>query len=140
MSSVEEDITALLQNASGILGRPPAAAVADAVKETNALFLAMNDSFVTICGEIAGAVSQSALRVAFSRPDKVMRIFFEVAPGRVHRKLIHDALSSFKLSARLTSFMISTDDPRDALKNYKRTVIQSLAAAVMRKKDQALVD
>ena len=36
--------------------------------------------------------------------------------------------------------MKSTSDPREALLNYKRAVIQSLAAAVRRKQEQALVD
>ena len=87
-----------------------------------------------------GAVSQSALRVAFGRLDRVTRIFFEVDPADVHEKALHDALSSFKLSVRFTSFMKSTSDPREALVNYKRAVIQSLAAAVRREQEQALVD
>ena len=123
-----------------MLGTTNEEVVANAVKEANALFQASHDSFEAICAEIEGAVSQAALRVAFGRLDRVTRIFFEVDTADVHGKALHDALSSFKLSVRLTSFMKSTSDPREALLNYKRAVIQSLAAAVKRKQEQALVD
>ena len=140
MSLVDREVDALLQDASEMMGTPNEEVVANAVKEIDALFQASHDSFEAICAEIEGAVSQSALRVAFGRLDRVTRIFFEVASGDVHGKAIHGALSTFRLSAKLTSFMISTTDPREALLHYKRSVIQSLAAAVNRKQEQALVD
>ena len=103
MSLVDREVDALLQDASEMMGTPNEEVVANAVKEIDALFQASHDSFEAICAEIEGAVSQSALRVAFGRLDRVTRIFFEVASGDVHGKAIHGALSTFKLSARLTS-------------------------------------
>ena len=135
--SVDQEISTLIQNASGAEARHPAEGVADALKEVNALFDAMGDSFQIICGEIEGAPSQSALKTAFGRLDKVMRIFFEVAPERMHGELIRDAVISLNLSDKLAGFMRSTTDPREALMSYKRDVFRSLATAFQRKKSQA---
>ena len=93
--SVEQDISDLIQAATGTQGGSAGEAITLATEEVGALFAATGDSFVDICGAIEGASSQPVLRVAFERLDKVMRIFYGVAPGTDSGTLIRGAVMSF---------------------------------------------
>ena len=98
------------------------------------------DSFVDICGAIEGASSQSVLRVAFERLDKVMRIFYGVAPGTDSGTLIRDAVMSFQLSDRLHRCFESSASPRMAITAYKEAILGDLVSSRQRRMTQASLD
>ena len=98
------------------------------------------DSFVDICGAIEGASSQPILRVAFERLDKVMRIFYGVAPGTDSGTLIRDAVMSFQLSDRLHRCFESSASPRMAITAYKEAILGDLVSSRQRRMTQASLD
>ena len=131
--SVEQDISDLIQAATGTQVGSAAEAVACATEEVGALFVATGDSFVDICGAIEGALSQPVLRVAFERLDKIMRIFYGVAPGTNSGTLIRDAVMSFQLSDRLLECFESSVSPRVAVTAYKEAILGGLVSSKQRK-------
>ena len=138
--SVEQDISDLIQAATGAQDGPAAEAVARAVKEVGTLFTATGDSFADICFAIECASTQPVLRVAFERLDKIMRIFYGVVPGTDNGNLICDAIMSFQLSERLLGFFESATAPREAITDYKKAILGDLVSSRQREKTQASLD
>ena len=101
----------MIQSATGAQGGTAVEAVARATEEVGALFNATDDSFKHICAAIESASRKETLRVAFDRLDKIMRIFYGVAPDTSCGSLIRKAVMSFQLSERLLGFFNSTPSP-----------------------------
>ena len=138
--SIEQEISDIIRDASGLGQVPPADAVANAVKEIKTLFKATNDSMVAICESIELATTRSQLLVAFARLDNVMRILFGVAPEKEHDHVIRDAVVNLEMGIRLKKAFVASTSPREAIINYKKAVLQDLAADMLRKKTQASLD
>ena len=91
----------LVQEAQGGGNEPIAGAITEAVEEVQRLLEATNDSLLAICTSIEGATTQDELRVAFTRLDKIVRIFVGVAPEKENDPQVREALSKLELSKRL---------------------------------------
>ena len=138
--SIEQEISEIIRDASGLGQVPAADAVADALKEINTLFNATDDSLVAICESIEHATTRSQLKVAFARLDNVMRILFGVAPEKEHEHVIRDAVVTLEMGIRLKKSFVASVSPRMAIIDYKKAVLQDLAAEMLRKKTQASLD
>ena len=138
--SIEQEISEIIRDASGLGQVPAADAVANALKEINTLFNATNDSLVAICESIEHATSRSQLQGAFTRLDNVIRIHFGVAPEKEHEHVIREAVVSLEMGIRLKKAFVASVSPREAILDYKKAVLQDLAAEMLRKKTQASLD
>ena len=114
--------------------------MANALKEIESIFIATDDSLEAICESIEQATTRSQLKLAFARLDSVMRILFGVVPEKEHEHVIRDAVMTLEMGSRLQRLFMSTASPRVAIVNYKKAVLQDLAADLRRKKTQASLD
>ena len=138
--SIEQEISGIIREASGLEKKPTTEAVANALKEIKTLFTATNDSLVAMCKSIEQATTRSQLQAAFGRLDGVMRILFGVAPDEEHGHIIRDAVVTLDMGTRLRTLLMSTAFPRTAIVNYKTEVLKDLAVGLLRKKTQATLD
>ena len=137
--SFDQEVSMLVQEAQG--GRIPIAGViADAVKEVQRLLEATNDSLLAICTSIEGATTQDELKVAFTRLDKIVRIFVGVAPKKEDDPQLREALSKLELSKRLLRSIQTGSSLRDGVLAYKRTIIKELASSKHQEVTQASLD
>ena len=138
--SIEQEITEIIREASGLEKKPATEAVAAALKEVKALLTATNESLVAICESIEQATTRSQLEAAFGRLDKIMRILFGVAPEKKDGHIIRDAMVTLDMGTRLRASLMATNSPREAIVNYKTEVLKILAAGLRHKRTQATLD
>ena len=138
--SLEQEVAKLVQEAHGDGEDSVAGAMAEALKEVHKLLEVTNDSLQAICASIEGAASQDDLRVAFTRLDKIVRIFLGIAPGNKDQLLVREALSKLQLSDRLLKSIRACTSPREGILAYKRSIIKDLALLRQRQDAQAILD
>ena len=138
--SLEQEVAKLVQEARGDGEESVAGALAEALKEVHRLLEVTGDSLQAICASIEGAASQDDLRTAFTRLDKIVRIFVGIAPGDKDQLLVREALSKLQLSDRLLKSIRACTSPRKGILAYKRSIIKDLALLRQRQDAQAILD
>ena len=111
-----------------------------ALVEATTLMKATNASVLELCLEVERAPSQAALRGAFRRFNRIVRMFTEAAPDDVHCQLVKEAFSSLTLSPRFSALLLSVDSVQQAVTEYKTAVLQELVVSLRRAELQESLD
>lgn len=84
-------------------------------------------SLVKICSSIEGAKNKNDLKMAFDLLNEIMWTMSLIAPLTEQNGIISLALKELQFSKKFESYLKSAPTPHQAIRDYKRAVVQELA-------------
>ena len=118
----------------------PAEAVALTVKEVQSLLDATDDSLQTICRRIEEASTRKDVKVALRHFNRMMKVFMGMVADDTWDHLIRQAVCDMGTSQKFQAALTSAASFREAVTDYKTTVVRDLGAALQRAREQADMD
>ena len=111
-----------------------------AVQEVGRCLQVTDDSFPKICRDIENATSRSMIKSVFRRFNSITQILLRLAPAAKYDNLISRALCELEASPRLQTFLSAAGTVRDAITDYKSSVLQDLAAIMTRNQESKRIN
>ena len=93
-----------------------------------------------MCLEVEAATIKDADNKAHRRLNGVTRMFLGAAPAPEHDGLIRKALGSLQLSKKFALFIGFEITVREAIKEYKSSILRDVAITIRRRKEQMRQD
>ena len=134
--SVEEETAAIIKGRVVDPLKSDNKIIQSAIREVKNILAATKQSLPEICADVENAPTKLALRQALAPLNEIMGIFLGLALSGTDGKRLAEYVGSLDLSDRLKAFIQAAASLREALKNYKTTIMEQLAVTLRSREDQ----
>ena len=138
--SLEQEVSEVLPVVASSTSQEAVETVNLALLEVYRLLSITNDTFHGVCLEVEAATSKDADNKALRRLNGIIRMFLGAAPAPEHDGLIRKALGSLPLGKKFALFIVFEITVREAIKEYKSSILRDLAITIRRRKEQMRQD